>query len=110
MPMIDVYAAAGTFRDTHALARELAAALMAVERVPDIGGDEVRLGDPPFVEEAHDELPHRPRRQQVGTAIGQAEAGKVEGQQPGVGREGWPDPAEGVEALGPRAGQHDPLT
>src|SRR5260221_6807733 len=36
MPMIDVYAAAGTFRDTHALAQQLAAALMAVERVPDI--------------------------------------------------------------------------
>jgi len=36
MPMIDVYAAAGTFRDTQALAQELAAALMAVERVPDI--------------------------------------------------------------------------
>ena len=36
MPMIDVYAAAGTFRDTHALAQQLAAALMVVERVPDI--------------------------------------------------------------------------
>ena len=36
MPMIDVYAAAGTFRDTHALAQQLAAALMAVEQVPDI--------------------------------------------------------------------------
>ena len=36
MPMIDVYAAAGTFGDTHALAQELAAALTAVERVPDI--------------------------------------------------------------------------
>ena len=36
MPMIDIYAAAGTFRDTHALAQQLAAALMAVERVPDI--------------------------------------------------------------------------
>jgi phenylpyruvate tautomerase PptA (4-oxalocrotonate tautomerase family) len=36
MPMIDVYAAAGTFHDTHALARNLAAALMAIERVPDI--------------------------------------------------------------------------
>ena len=34
--MIDVYAAAGTFRDTQALARALAAALMAIERVPDI--------------------------------------------------------------------------
>ena len=36
MPMIDVYAAAGTFRDTHALARTLAAALMADRAVPDI--------------------------------------------------------------------------
>jgi hypothetical protein len=36
MPMIDVYAAAGTFRDTHTLARDLATAIMTVERVPDI--------------------------------------------------------------------------
>jgi phenylpyruvate tautomerase PptA (4-oxalocrotonate tautomerase family) len=36
MPMIDVYAAAGTFSDPHELARELAATLMAVEGVPDI--------------------------------------------------------------------------
>jgi phenylpyruvate tautomerase PptA (4-oxalocrotonate tautomerase family) len=36
MPMIDVYAAAGTFDDGHALAQALAAAVMAVERVPDI--------------------------------------------------------------------------
>src|SRR4026209_2697201 len=36
MPMIDVYAAAGTFRDTHALARDLAPAAMTVERVPAI--------------------------------------------------------------------------
>jgi len=36
MPMIDVYAAAGTFGDTHALARDLATAVMTVERVPDI--------------------------------------------------------------------------
>jgi len=36
MPMIDVYAATGTFPDTHALARDLAAAVMAVEQVPDI--------------------------------------------------------------------------
>ena len=36
MPMIDVYAAAGTFPDTHTLARDLAAAVMTVERVPDI--------------------------------------------------------------------------
>src|SRR3984957_14206750 len=36
MPMIDVYAAAGTFADEHQLARDLAAAVMAVEQVPDI--------------------------------------------------------------------------
>jgi phenylpyruvate tautomerase PptA (4-oxalocrotonate tautomerase family) len=36
MPMIDVYAAAGTFGDQHALAQKLAAELMAVEQVPDI--------------------------------------------------------------------------
>lgn len=36
MPMIDVYAAAGTFADQHRLAVDLAAAVMAVEQVPDI--------------------------------------------------------------------------
>ena len=36
MPMIDVYAAAGTFPDTSKLARDLAGALMAVEGVPNI--------------------------------------------------------------------------
>ncbi|MGW1006374.1 tautomerase family protein [Streptomyces sp. NPDC002520] len=36
MPMIDVYAAAGTFRETKRLARDLAATLMDIEQVPDI--------------------------------------------------------------------------
>jgi len=36
VPMIDVYAAAGTFRDTHGLASDLARTLMAIEGVPDI--------------------------------------------------------------------------
>ena len=36
MPMIDVYAAAGTFTDKHQLAKDLAATLMAIEEVPDI--------------------------------------------------------------------------
>jgi phenylpyruvate tautomerase PptA (4-oxalocrotonate tautomerase family) len=36
MPMIDVYATAGTFPDPHGLATDLAAALMAIEQVPDI--------------------------------------------------------------------------
>jgi phenylpyruvate tautomerase PptA (4-oxalocrotonate tautomerase family) len=36
MPMIDVYAAAGTFADKHKLAADLAAAVMSVEQVPDI--------------------------------------------------------------------------
>jgi phenylpyruvate tautomerase PptA (4-oxalocrotonate tautomerase family) len=36
VPMIDVYAVAGTFGDPHALAQRLAATLMTVEQVPDI--------------------------------------------------------------------------
>ena len=36
MPMIDVYAEAGTFADPAALATRLAATLMDVERVPEI--------------------------------------------------------------------------
>ena len=36
MPMIDVYATAGTFTDKHKLAANLAATLMAIEKVPDI--------------------------------------------------------------------------
>jgi phenylpyruvate tautomerase PptA (4-oxalocrotonate tautomerase family) len=36
MPMIDVYAVEGTFADKHALAQNLAAAVMRWERVPDL--------------------------------------------------------------------------
>ena len=36
MPMIDVYALAGTFTDKHQLAVDLAAAVMTIEQVPDI--------------------------------------------------------------------------
>ncbi len=36
MPMIDVYAIAGTFADPHQLAVDLAGRLMAIEGVPDI--------------------------------------------------------------------------
>ena len=36
MPMIDVYAAAGTFSDRNELARDLAAAVMRWEQVPDL--------------------------------------------------------------------------
>src|SRR5690349_22146091 len=36
MPMIDVYAPAGTFPDSHGLARDLAAAVMRWEQVPDL--------------------------------------------------------------------------
>ena len=36
MPMIDVYAAEGTFPDRHLLARDLAAAVMRWEQVPDL--------------------------------------------------------------------------
>jgi phenylpyruvate tautomerase PptA (4-oxalocrotonate tautomerase family) len=36
VPMIDVYAAAGTFTDKHRLAVDLATAVMTIEQVPDI--------------------------------------------------------------------------
>lgn len=36
MPMIDVYAADGTFHEKHTLARDLAAAVMRWEEVPDL--------------------------------------------------------------------------
>lgn len=36
MPMIDVYAVAGTFEDTHQLAVDLATTLMEIEGVPNI--------------------------------------------------------------------------
>jgi phenylpyruvate tautomerase PptA (4-oxalocrotonate tautomerase family) len=36
MPMIDVYAADGTFADKHTLARDLASAVMRWEQVPDL--------------------------------------------------------------------------
>jgi pimeloyl-ACP methyl ester carboxylesterase len=36
MPMIDVYATAGTLADPHQLATDLAAAVMTIEQVPDI--------------------------------------------------------------------------
>jgi phenylpyruvate tautomerase PptA (4-oxalocrotonate tautomerase family) len=36
MPMIDAYAAAGTFPDKHQLAVDLATAVMTIEQVPDI--------------------------------------------------------------------------
>jgi len=36
MPMIDVYAASGTFGDKHSLAKDLAAAVMRWEQVPPI--------------------------------------------------------------------------
>jgi phenylpyruvate tautomerase PptA (4-oxalocrotonate tautomerase family) len=36
MPMIDVYATAGTFADKHRLAVDLATALMTIEQVPNI--------------------------------------------------------------------------
>ena len=36
MPMIDVYSTSGTFADKHTLARDLAAAVMRWEKVPEI--------------------------------------------------------------------------
>src|ERR1700758_4515510 len=60
MPMIDVYAAAGTFADKHKLAADLAAAVMTVEQVPDI--PMFRQNTAAFI---HD-LPRRRRRPGAG--------------------------------------------
>jgi phenylpyruvate tautomerase PptA (4-oxalocrotonate tautomerase family) len=49
MPMIDVYATAGTFANKHQLAADLAATLMAIEAVPDI--PMFRLNTAAFVHE-----------------------------------------------------------
>ncbi len=43
MPMIDVYATAGTFPDKHQLAADLASAVMTIEQVPDIPMFYVRI-------------------------------------------------------------------
>ena len=49
MPMIDVYATAGTFTNKHQLATDLAATLMAIEGVPEI--PMFRQNTPGFVHE-----------------------------------------------------------
>src|SRR6266850_2349956 len=49
MPMIDIYAAAGTFADIHTLARNAAALVKTVEQVPDI--PMFRSNTPAFVHE-----------------------------------------------------------
>jgi len=36
MPMIDIYATAGTFSDPHALAKDAASTVKSIEQVPDI--------------------------------------------------------------------------
>jgi phenylpyruvate tautomerase PptA (4-oxalocrotonate tautomerase family) len=53
MPMIDVYARAGTFPDRHKLAVDLATTLMAIEGVPDI--PMFRRNTAAFVHELDDE-------------------------------------------------------
>ena len=45
MPMIDVYATAGTFTDKHQLAADLAATLMAIEGVPDIAAARKQIAE-----------------------------------------------------------------
>ena len=51
MPMIDVYAATGTFSDPHQLASDLARTLMSIEGVPDI--PLFRQNTAAFVHEMH---------------------------------------------------------
>ena len=75
----------------------------------DVGADQVRIGDVPLVEDPDQELAHRHRGEQIGAPFGAAEAGQVDGQQPRDAGQPRPDRVEGVQALGPRAGQHEVL-
>jgi hypothetical protein len=44
MPMIDVYAATGTFADKHQLAVDLATAVMTIEQVPGLSVVDLGIG------------------------------------------------------------------
>ena len=69
MPMIDVYATAGTFADKHQLAIDLAATVMAVEQVPDI--PMFRQNTAGFVHDLPRRRPgERRRRQQLRAGAG----------------------------------------
>ena len=60
MPMIDVYATAGTFSDPHQLAVDLAATLMEIEQVPDI--PMFRQNTAAFIHELQPSPPRQRRR------------------------------------------------
>jgi hypothetical protein len=76
-------------------------------RSPDIGADGVHAVDPKMLRELDDELSHRFGRHQVGTAFGSAEARQVDHDQRAKRLDCRQDPAEGVDAFRPRAGQED---
>jgi hypothetical protein len=62
MPMIDVYAAPGTFADKHALAQELACAVMRWEQVPDLAPKATRSPPAPTSRSLRDSTRTKPRR------------------------------------------------
>ena len=76
-------------------------------RCSDVRADDVRTAKPGLRDQAAEEVPHLPWRQQVVAALGTAEAGQVDGEQPGVCGQRPPDGDEGVETLRPGAGQQD---
>jgi hypothetical protein len=78
-------------------------------RRADVRADQVRIADVPLVQDPDQELAHRRRRQQAGPPFGAPEARQVDGHQPRDAGQPRPHPVEGVQALGPRAGQHEVL-
>jgi hypothetical protein len=67
----------------------------------------MRLIDAPLVEQPHQELTHRLRCEELGSAFGAAEAGQVDREDMGRARKPWPDPLKGQQALRPGTGQHE---
>jgi hypothetical protein len=74
---------------------------------PDIGRHDERPTESGLVDEPGQEPTHGARGEQVFSAFGSAEAREVDGEEPGVRTEGRPEGREGVQALWPRAAEHD---
>jgi len=74
---------------------------------PDVRPDDVRPTEVCLRHEPRQEVAHGAWCQQVVVAFRATETGQVDAEQAGVRRECLPHASEGVEALGPRAGEQD---
>src|SRR4029077_20098303 len=76
---------------------------------PDVGREDVRRLDLPLIHQTHEEPAHRPRCEKLVTALGTAEARKVDRDEVRLFGEHRPRTFEGVDALGPRTGEDERL-